>query len=187
MYKSNINNRGLDYAMSGTVWLTGLSGAGKTTVAGLLRSSLIAKGINPVLLDGNRLRHIYPIEFGYSVDDRRSLAASYGRLALEVSGQGHLVICSTISLFREIHRWNRRHLPGYLEVWLRVPFEELRRRDTKGIYEAKRGVDNSPVAGVDFPVDFPEAPDLIIDNFGAVTPQGAAVRIMQLIEQTYQQ
>jgi adenylylsulfate kinase-like enzyme len=165
----------------GVVWLTGLSGAGKTTVAQLLRGRLMTEGICPVMLDGDRLRRIYPTEFGYSVEERRQLAASYGRLALEIASQGHLVICSTISLFREIHRWNRAHLPNYLEVWLRVPLEEIRRRDTRGIYVTQHDR-HSPVVGVDLVVEFPEAPDLIIDNFGAVTPERAVEGIMERIE-----
>lgn len=170
----------------GVVWLTGLSGAGKTTVAGILRSRLLAMGICPVMLDGDRLRRIYPAGFGYSAKERRQLGASYGRLAHEIANQGHLVICSTISLFREIHRWNREHLPNYVEVWLRVPLEELRRRDAKGIYNARDGRGSTAVAGQDFSVEFPESPDLVIDNFGAMTAQRAADQIIALMEKAYQ-
>lgn len=167
---------------AGVIWLTGLSGAGKTTVAVLVRSRLLAAGVRPILLDGDRLRHVYPIEFGYSLAERRLLGASYARLAGELVNQGHLVICATVSLFQDLHNWNRDNLPGYLEVLLRVPLEELQRRDTKGVYTMEADDANGLIVGFDVIAEFPESPDVVIDNFGPVSPEDAAGEIMRLIE-----
>lgn len=159
------------------VWLTGLSGAGKSTVCARLRDLLVARGVRPVVLDGDRVRAALPGRFSHAPDDRRQLAATYGRLALEFAGQGHTVLCSTISLFHEVHRWNREHLPGYLEVWLRVPEQELRRRDPKGLYGRAPG----DIAGVDQAVEFPRSADLVIDNTGETTPDRAATAVLHTL------
>lgn len=129
------------------------------------------------MLDGDSVRRIIGGGIGYSSEERRGLASMYGRLAQEIASQGHLVICATISLFSEVHAWNRENLPGYCEVWLRVPEDVLVSRDNGRLY----GVDapsRGPVAGVDLLVDFPAAADLTIDNFGATTAEAAAKQIM---------
>ncbi|MFJ9742827.1 adenylyl-sulfate kinase [Streptomyces sp. NPDC101166] len=160
------------------VWLTGLSGAGKSTVGARLRDLLLQRGVRPVVLDGDRIRAALPGEFGHTPPERRALAAGYGRLAREFAEQGHTVLCSTISLFHDVHRWNRAHLPGYVEVWLRVPEDELRRRDPKGLYLRASG----DLAGVGQAVEFPSSPDLVIDNSVGTTPDRAAATVLHTLQ-----
>jgi cytidine diphosphoramidate kinase len=163
----------------GVVWITGLSGAGKSTVARLVRDRLTELGTAPVLLDGDRMRAILPVEFGYEEAERRKLAFYYARLARELAGQGHLVLCATVSLFHDVQAWNRAHTPGYLEVWLRVPVEVLGRREGRAAFYGAGGAPAlRNVVGVETPAAFPVAADLVIDNFGDVTPQVAAARIV---------
>ncbi|GAB1644044.1 adenylyl-sulfate kinase [Krasilnikovia sp. MM14-A1259] len=159
------------------VWLTGLSGAGKTTVAGHLVEMVLARGTRPVLLDGDRIRAALPTTLGHTAAERRQLGAGYGRLAREFARQGHLVVCATISLFHDIQRWNRANLPHYVEVWLRVPEAELRRRDPKGLY----GAGHADLAGVDVPAQFPTSPDLVIDNSGATSAEQAAAAVLHAL------
>jgi cytidine diphosphoramidate kinase len=154
----------------GVVWLTGLSGAGKTTVAGLLDRRLRADGLRPVRIDGDRLRAIMPARLGYAPADRRRLAWSYSRLAAEFAAQGHLVICATISLFHEIHAWNRAHMANYLEVLLRVPVTELRVRAGREALYAGAG----DVVGAGIEPELPLRPDLVIDNYPPVTAEQTA-------------
>jgi adenylylsulfate kinase-like enzyme len=156
------------------VWLTGLSGAGKSTVGDRLRRLLLDRGVRPIVLDGDRIRATVTTPVGYTEQDRRRMGAFYGRLARELAGQGHTVICATISLFHDVQRWNRENLPGYLEVLLRVPAEELRRRDSKGLYRGRPG----DVAGIDVKAEFPRRPDVVIDNAGSTTPELAAASIL---------
>lgn len=118
-------------ASGGVIWITGLSGVGKTTVAALVRERFARTGQLPVLLDGDRIRQVMPEPPGFGEADRRRLAHVYAGLAREFSAQGHLVVCATVSLFHAVHAWNRAHLPRYLEVWLRAPVEELRRRGVR--------------------------------------------------------
>jgi len=166
-------------AAAQVIWITGLSGAGKTTVANHVAVSLQQKNINTIKLDGDVLRSVFGSEGQHTREDRLSLARSYSRLCKELAGQGYTVICSTISMFHEIHEWNRNNLPGYLEVYLRVPIDVLEGRDTKGIYVKAKSGDISNVAGVDLKVDEPRSPDILIDNFGVTNAVAATGVILE--------
>ncbi len=151
-----------DWHDGGVVWVTGLAGAGKTTVADALAVELRLHDLRPVRLDGDDLRELLPVSLGHGVADRRALARYYARLAARLAGQGHLVICSTVSLFHEIHEWNRRCNARYLEVWLRASVAELRDRGRRNhLYANGTATD---VVGVDTTAEFPEKPDVVIDN-----------------------
>lgn len=166
------------------LWITGLSGAGKTTVAGLVRDALVERGERPVLLDGDVLRHIFShlAPHGHGLADRLRLAKSYASLCQELAGQGQTVICATMSMFHEVRAWNRAHTPHYVEIYLQVPLAELERRDTKSIYARARAGQLRDVIGVDIPVEEPEAPDLVIDNHGSTAPEVAARAILDLFD-----
>ncbi|MBK1658602.1 adenylyl-sulfate kinase [Paracraurococcus ruber] len=158
-------------------WTTGLSGAGKSTVAALLRDRLVAAGRCCVLLDGDVLRGILDAGGDYAPHARRRLAFSYARLCHELAAQGLTVVCATISMVHDVRRWNRANIPNYREIWLRVPVEELARRDAKGLYAAAASGALADLAGLHQAVEEPDSPDLIIDNHGAVTAALAVDRI----------
>ena len=158
-------------------WITGLSGAGKTTVGKELWSRLRAAGRSAVLLDGDAVREVISEDLGHSAANRRKSAMRNARLCRLLSSQGIDVVCPTISLFHEVQRWSRENIPGYCEIFLRVPMDELRRRDAKGIYAAAHRGDLRDVVGLDVPAELPESPDLVLDNFGALDEVAAVERI----------
>jgi len=159
-------------------WITGLSASGKTTLGQILAGRLRAEGRQVVFLDGDVLRGVIGEDLGHSVSNRRKSAMRNARLCRMLAQQGGDVVCATISLFHEVQRWNRANIPGYHEIYLHVPMEELRRRDTKGIYaRADRG-DLRDVVGLDLPAETPETPELVLENYGDLHVGAAVDRIL---------
>lgn len=168
-------------AAAPVVWITGLSGVGKTTVATLVADALRAQGRPVVFLDGDILREVFGNDLGHSREDRMRSAWRNARLCRAIADQGITVVCATISLFHDIQRWNRASMPGYLEVYLRAPMEVLRARDAKGLYAKAAASDRPSLYGVDLAVEEPERPDLVIENHGDASADEAAGRILSMI------
>jgi phosphohistidine swiveling domain-containing protein len=98
-----------------------------------------------------------------------------GRLCRMLADQGFDVVCSTISLFHDVQKWNRENIPRYNEILVRAPLEELKRRDTKGIYSA---IEPANIVGLDIAAEMPEAPDLILENDSSLEIEEAVRRIL---------
>src|SRR5580698_5599806 len=158
-------------------WITGLSGAGKTTVGRELWDRLRAAGRPAIFLDGDILREVIAEDLGHNLANRRKSAMRNARLCRMLANQGGDVVCPTISMFHDVQRWNRENIPNYREIYLRVPMDELQRRDAKGIYAAARRGDLRDVVGLDVAAELPESPDLILDNFGSLDSAAAVDRI----------
>lgn len=136
------------------VWITGLPGSGKTTLARALADSILEKtGVRAVHLDGDSLRSALNL-FDYSTGTRRELALAYQGLALLLSKQGFVVLVSTVSLFHEIQESNRMNLAGYFEVFLDVPREALAQGPRSNIYEGALELDPSQAP------EFPKYPNI---------------------------
>lgn len=145
------------------LWITGLSGAGKSTLAREVVSRLRVNGKQVVMLDGDDLREVLGTAAvdgqNHSREGRLALAMKYARLCQLIAQQNITVVIATISLFKEVHAWNRENLPGYFEIYLKVPVTELRRRDPKGIYRRFYAGKLQCVAGLDLAIDEPESAD----------------------------
>ena len=158
-------------------WITGLTGAGKTTVAAQLVTMLRAVGRPVLFLDGDVMRDIFPGGDRHSPQDRLRLSLGYARLCKEVSAQGIEVVCATVSMSHEVRRWNREHIPVYREIYLEVPKEELKQRDSKGFYRAFEEGRLRDMVGLDVAAELPESPDMTISNYKDVSPLRAAEKI----------
>ncbi len=175
---------------SSVIWITGLSGAGKSTLAHEVVIRLRAEGISVVQLDGDELREVFEAvaanAHNHGREGRLALAMQYAHLCRVIASQGLVVVIATISLFHEVHAWNRKNLPDYFEVYLKVPLEELRRRDSKGIYRRFDAGDLSNVAGLDLPIDEPDAADWVVEYLSSQKSSDLAVELInKLIERNH--
>ena len=172
--------------MSQVVWITGLSGAGKTTLAQAIVKHLRDNGQHVIFLDGDELRDILnrPLNNIQSHDreSRLALAMQYAQLCRMLAMQGVIVVIATISLFKEIHSWNRINLPGYFEVYIKVSLEELRRRDPKSIYQRFNSGEIKNVAGLDLKIDEPLNAHLIIDYAQKNSLQKSVIQLSNLLQ-----
>ena len=149
------------------IWITGLLGAGKTTVAEQLTTYIRERSLQPILLDGDILRDLFKnsevIGTTYTREARIKLALKYAHISKILSSQGFTVVIATVSMFREVYGWNRANLPNYFEVYLKVSMDEIRLRDPKKIYQRYDAGKLNNVAGLDLCIDEPLKPHVTLD------------------------
>lgn len=158
-------------------WITGLSGAGKTTIGRLLYQRLCLEKSNIVFLDGDILREVFGNDLGHSKEDRFRSAMRNARLCKMLSDQGLDVVCATISLFHQCQEWNRANIFGYVEIFLDVPVRILEKRDSKGLYRTEE--DN--LVGIHIVPEPPQSPDITILNDGSETPEQIVQRLLKQV------
>jgi bifunctional enzyme CysN/CysC len=164
------------------VWLTGLSGAGKSTIANLLEKKLHAAGRHSFLLDGDNVRHGLNRDLGFTDADRVENIRRVGEVAKLMADAGLIVITAFISPFRAEREMVRDMLPPgeFLEVFVDTPLDEAERRDPKGLYAKARAGELNNFTGIDSPYEPPLAPNLRIDT-QALSAEQAAERIADLL------
>lgn len=165
--------------MSGTLyWVTGLSGAGKTTVGTKLYNYLKSKKDNVILLDGDVLREIRDSQ-DYTLEGRKKLTFLDSLLFKNLTDQGIDVVCCVISMFDDCRDWNRKNIENYKEIYLKVPIDELIKRDQKQLYSRALRKEISNVMGMDLAFEEPKRPDIIIDNSGKYSVDYALDKIIK--------
>lgn len=160
-------------------WITGLSGAGKTTIGNRLYYELKRTRENVVLLDGDILKQIVDENVGYSDIERRKRAMKYAQICKMLTDQNIFVICCTIAMYDNVREWNRKNNKRYVEVFLDVPTEILQKRNQKGIYSAYKKGNISNVTGMDLKVEYPKNPDIRIVNDGSKSVEAVVKEILR--------
>lgn len=148
------------------VWIIGLSGAGKTTLAKRVVSGVRVRGRTVVLLDGDEIRDVFGNDLTHDLKGRFQNAQRICRLCALLESQGVDVVCAILSIFPESREWCRRNLQNYYEVFIDTPLDVLQKRDPKGIYRKYERGEISDVAGLDLDFVPPKDPDLLITNNG---------------------
>jgi bifunctional enzyme CysN/CysC len=164
------------------VWFTGLSGAGKSTIANALERELHALGCHTVLLDGDNVRHGLNRDLGFTDADRVENIRRVAEVARLMVDAGLIVLVSFISPFRA-ERSSARALVGeneFTEVYLQTPLEVAEQRDRKGLYRKARAGQLPHFTGIDSPYEPPEAPEVRIDTGTVSVPQAVARIVAQL-------
>jgi bifunctional enzyme CysN/CysC len=162
------------------IWFTGLSGAGKSTIANLLEKRLHALGRHTYLLDGDNVRQGLNKDLGFTEADRVENIRRVSEVARLMADAGLIVLVSFISPFRAERR-TARGLMGegeFYEVFVDVPLEVAETRDPKGLYKKARRGELKNFTGVDSPYELPEAPEVKIDTT-RMTPERAAEAILE--------
>ena len=146
------------------IWIIGLSGSGKTTIANKIVERLRQSNNKVVLLDGDLIRELFGNDVDHSIEGRRRNAERLSVLSKYLASQDIHVVAAVLSIFPEWRKWNRENILDYSEVYMRVSMDTLLRRDIKDLYaKALRG-EITNVVGVDIPFPEPDKPELIIDN-----------------------
>jgi bifunctional enzyme CysN/CysC len=167
------------------LWFTGLSGAGKSTIANIVERKLHALGRHTVLLDGDNVRHGLNRDLGFTEADRVENIRRVADVTALMVDAGLIVLTSFISPFRAERRAARSRVAAdeFFEIFVDTPIADAEQRDPKGLYGKARRGELSNFTGVDSPYEEPEAPELRIDTT-AVSAEQAADEIIELLRTT---
>ena len=148
------------------LWFTGLSGAGKSTIAGAVEQKLYERGHHTYLLDGDNIRHGLNKNLGFSDEDRIENIRRIGEMAKLFSDAGLIVLTAFISPFRANRRMVRELVDQgeFIEVHMDTPLKECEKRDPKGLYIKARAGEIKNVTGIDSEYEQPEAAEIVIKS-----------------------
>lgn len=148
------------------IWLTGLSGAGKSTIANALEVALTEQGKHTYLLDGDNVRHGLNKNLGMSDDDRAENIRRVSEVAKLMVDAGLIVVTAFISPFRADRDAARALFEEgeFVEIFVHAPLEECEKRDPKGLYKKARAGEIKEFTGIDSPYEAPEKPEMVINT-----------------------
>ncbi|HEX6220545.1 MAG TPA: adenylyl-sulfate kinase [Acidimicrobiia bacterium] len=167
-----------------TVWLTGLSGSGKSTIAYVVEERLVAEGRAAYVLDGDNLRHGINSDLGFSKEDRTENIRRVGEIARLMADAGLVVLVPVISPYQAdrdaVRRKHEEIALRFVEVFVDTPLEVCEERDPKGLYARARAGEISGMTGVDDPYEAPVSPELHLDGSAMDVNDGAGMILERL-------
>ena len=164
-----------------TIWFTGLSGSGKSTISQLLEKRLRAMDARVELLDGDVVRTHLCKGLGFSKEDRDENIRRIGFLCQLLSRNGVIAIAAAISPYRAVREEVRRRIPNFIEVYVECPIETLVERDVKGLYKKALAGEIKNFTGISDPYEPPAAPEVTV-NSSRETPEQSLEKIWTLLE-----
>ncbi|AFY54849.1 adenylylsulfate kinase ApsK [Rivularia sp. PCC 7116] len=165
-----------------TVWLTGLSGAGKSTIARRIESELKARNRQVEVLDGDLIRTWLSQGLGFSKKDRDINVRRVGFVANLLSRNGVIVIAATISPYQDIRDEIRAINKDFVEVHVNAPLEVCEARDVKGLYARARSGEIKGFTGIDDPYEVPVNPEVVCES-GKETVEESADKVIRALEE----
>ena len=168
-----------------TLWFTGLSGSGKSTIAYTLEHALVQQGRLAYVLDGDNIRHGLNKNLGFSAADREENIRRIGEVAKLFADCGVLTMTSFISPYRaDRDKVRALHVEGklpFIEVFVNTPIETCEQRDPKGLYKKARAGEIKGFTGIDDPYEAPVNPEVILDAT-STSPQEATVLLLEYLQ-----
>jgi adenylylsulfate kinase len=169
-----------------TVWFTGLSGSGKSTIAEMLYHEFQARGMKTEILDGDVVRQNLSKGLGFSKEDRDTNIMRIGFVANLLTRNGVAAICCPISPYKETRDANRELIGEFVEVYVHATLEELaENRDPKGLYKKAMAGEITGFTGVDDPYEVPEGPELRVDTMNESPEQSLQHVLTTLVKLGY--
>jgi len=166
-----------------TLWFTGLSGSGKSTIAHLIGPELDRRGLVVEYLDGDNVRTHLSKELGFSKEDRDTHIERLGWVASRLTRQGGAVITAAISPYEATRRMAREMIEEvgtFVEVYVKASVEECAKRDVKGLYEKAFKGEIKEFTGVSDPYEEPSAPEIVLDTEAHSPEESAALVVGEL-------
>jgi adenylyl-sulfate kinase len=164
-----------------TIWFTGLSGAGKSTIGQRVATALREQGHRVEVLDGDEVRQTLSAGLGYSKEDRDINIRRIGFVAELLTRNGVVAITAAISPYRDTRAEVRRRIGRFVEVYVRCSIEVLSERDVKGLYKRALAGEIEHFTGVSDPYEAPEAPDVIVDS-GTQTVDESVAAVLAAVQ-----
>ncbi len=164
------------------LWFTGLSGAGKSTVANIVVADLVARGLRVELLDGDEVREHLSKGLGFSKEDRDINVRRIGWVAKVLARNGVIAVTAAISPYRALRDEMRAEINNFVEIHVATPVEVCEERDVKGLYAKARAGEIPQFTGLDDPYEPPEHPELRLDTAGK-SPKASAAEVATWLDQ----
>jgi adenylyl-sulfate kinase len=168
-----------------TLWFTGLSGSGKTTIAKIVEKELRDRGVNVERLDGDIVRQSLTRDLGFSKEDRDTNIERVTFVAKLLTRNGVAVLCSFISPYRARRAKSRAEIDEFLEVYVECPVKVCADRDVKGLYAKAFAGEIQNFTGVSDPYEAPENPEIVCHTAQETPEESAAIIIAHLERQGY--